>query len=228
MVSEGDLLQPEKIENGILFNVVRRDALLASTSGVDPQVSAQEADVEIVQTDCLYGASDDDEVELNVDDQAAPDPGVHSSSEDTQQENLDLSTSIDRQADTSTTKSEAPSLFDICVIRPATVTRENGPRNMTSSEIGLETVSTECSDGNSTAVDDEFDPGSADKEPSYFSQTAVSVLCSGSCETRKHHEVDEGTLNSHDVSVSEDDRRGFISSEKPISTPVDGAENSIS
>jgi hypothetical protein len=28
VVSEGDLLQPEKIENGILFNVVRRDTLL--------------------------------------------------------------------------------------------------------------------------------------------------------------------------------------------------------
>ncbi|CAO2194767.1 unnamed protein product [Urochloa humidicola] len=34
VVSEGDLLQPEKSDNGFLFNVVRRDTLPGSTSGV--------------------------------------------------------------------------------------------------------------------------------------------------------------------------------------------------
>jgi TAG lipase / steryl ester hydrolase / phospholipase A2 / LPA acyltransferase len=37
VVSKGDLLQPEKIENDILFNVVRRDTLLGSTSGIESQ-----------------------------------------------------------------------------------------------------------------------------------------------------------------------------------------------
>lgn len=119
MVSEGDLLQPEKIENGILFNVVRRDTLLASTGGVEPQGSSQETDVETVQTECLYGASDDDDVQFNVDDEAEPGPGVYTSSKNTQHhgsslaENIDFSASVNCQEDTSTTKSEAPSLFDI-------------------------------------------------------------------------------------------------------------------
>ena len=68
VVSEGDLLQPEKIENGILFNVVRRDTLLGSSSGVESQGSPREPDVETVHTECLDGVSvsDDDNKELNV------------------------------------------------------------------------------------------------------------------------------------------------------------------
>ncbi|XP_044954907.1 triacylglycerol lipase SDP1-like [Hordeum vulgare subsp. vulgare] len=116
MVPEGDLLQPEKIENSILFNVVRRDTLLASTGGIEPHGSSQEVDVETVPTECLYGASDDDDnVELNADDEELYDRGDRRSSV---AGNLDSFASMDCQAEASTTRSEAPSLFDICVEIP--------------------------------------------------------------------------------------------------------------
>lgn len=86
-------------------------------------------------------------------------------------------------------------------------------------------MKTESPDGNSTAGNDEVDSGSANKESSYFSQAADAVLSSESCETRQHHEVDAGTVNSYVVSVSEDGRHGgFISSEKPITSLNGGAE----
>lgn len=160
MVPEGDLLQPEKIGNGILFNVVRRDTLLASTSGVDPHGSSREADVETVPTECLYGASDDDDMELNVDDEAAPDPEVYMSSRNIA-EKLDLSGSTGGQTVTSATRSEAPSLFNICVETPPTTpTTKISRHGEPCSEAGLEIVKTECPDGSSTTGNDKADSGS--------------------------------------------------------------------
>jgi TAG lipase/steryl ester hydrolase/phospholipase A2/LPA acyltransferase len=227
MVPEGDLLQPEKIENGILFNVVRRDTLLASTSGVDPHGYPHEADVETVPTECLYGASDDDEVELKVDDEGASDPGAYLSSENVGHHrsslagNLDSSPSIDRQAETSTTRSEAPSLFDICVeIPPAPMTAQNSLPDEPSSETRPETANIECPDGNPTAGNDGVDSGPANEESSNFSGTA---------ETLQEHQVDTGSVNSYDVSVSEDDRLVSVtSSEKPVTTSSGGAESMTS
>ena len=221
MVPEGDLLQPEKIENGILFNVVRRDTLVATTSGVEPHGSSQEADVETVPTECLYGASDedDDNVELNADPEALSDPGDQRSSV---AGNLDPSTSMDCQADeTSTTRSEAPSLFNICVeIPPATMIRENSRPDEPSSDIRLETVKTDCPDENSAAGNDEVDSVPANKESSYCSQTA---------ENGQQHQVDMGSVNSCSVSVSEDDRHvSLISNEKPVTTSSGGAESMTS
>ncbi|XP_048564586.1 triacylglycerol lipase SDP1-like [Triticum urartu] len=221
MVPEGDLLQPEKIENGILFNVVRRDALVATTSGVEPHGSSQEADVETVPTECLYGASDDDDdnVELNADHEALSDPGDQRSSV---AGNLDPSTSMDCQADeTSTTRSEAPSLFNICVeIPPATMIRENSRPDEPSSDIRLEIVKTECPDENSAAGNDEVGSVPANKESSYCSQTA---------ENGQQHQVDMGSVNSCSVSVSEDDRHvSLISNEKPVTTSSGGAESMTS
>ncbi|VAH80002.1 unnamed protein product [Triticum turgidum subsp. durum] len=221
MVPEGDLLQPEKIENGILFNVVRRDTLVATTSGVEPHVSSQEADVETVPTECLYGASDedDDNVELNADPEALSDPGDQRSSVTG---NLDPSASMDCQADeTSTTRSEAPSLFDICVeIPPATIIRENSRPDEPSSDIRLETVKTECPDENSAAGNDEVDSVPANKESSY---------CSQAPEIGQQHQLDMGSVNSCSVSVSEDDRHvSLILNEKPVTTSSGGAESMTS
>ncbi|XP_047054390.1 triacylglycerol lipase SDP1-like [Lolium rigidum] len=226
MVPEGDLLQPEKIDNGILFNVVRRDTLLASTSGVEPHGYPHEADVETVPTECLYGASDDDDVELKVDDEAASDPGVYVSSESvghqgsSPADTLDSSASTDRQAETSTIRSEAPSLFDICVENPpATVTTKNSRPDQHSSETSLETEKTECRDGNSTSGNDEVDSVPANEEPSLFSGTA---------ETLQQHEVETGSVNSYDVSVSEGDRLiSVTSTEEPGTTSSGSAESDI-
>lgn len=57
MVSEGDLIQPERIENGIVFNVVRRDALnqiqrSSSDASEQQRSSSPEADVENLQMEC--------------------------------------------------------------------------------------------------------------------------------------------------------------------------------
>uniref|UniRef100_A0ACD5VKN3 Uncharacterized protein n=1 Tax=Avena sativa TaxID=4498 RepID=A0ACD5VKN3_AVESA len=214
MVPEGDLLQPEKIENGILFNVVRRDTLLASTSGVDPHGHSQEADVETVPTECLYGASDndDDEAESKVDDEAASDAGVCMSSENVGHQgsslagNLDSSASIDCQAETNTSRSDAPSLFDICVEIPQATMAAHEP----SSETTVEMAETECPKGNLTAGNDEVESGSANRESSNLSQTA---------ETRQQHQVDTGSVNSDDVSVSET---------RPVTTSSGGAESMAS
>lgn len=219
MVPEGDLLQPEKIENGILFNVVRRDTLVASTSGVEPHGSSQEADVETVPTECLYGASDDDDnVELHVDDEALSDPGDQRSSV---AGNLDSSDSMDCHTERSTARSEAPSLFDICVeIPPATVTKENSLLDETSSETRVEAVKTECPDENSAAGNDDVDSVPANKESSYCSQTS---------EIGQQHQVDMGSVNSYSVLVSEDDRHvSLISNEKPVTVSIGGAEGMTS
>ena len=117
--------------------------------------------METVPTECLYGVSDDDDVELKVDDEAASDPGEYMRSESVGHQrpspagNLDSSSSIDCQAETSTTRSEAPSLFDICVEIPTgTVTTENSQPDEHSSETRLETAKTECADGNPTTGKD--------------------------------------------------------------------------
>uniref|UniRef100_J3L4B7 PNPLA domain-containing protein n=3 Tax=Mesangiospermae TaxID=1437183 RepID=J3L4B7_ORYBR len=166
MVSEGDLLQPEKIENGILFNVVRRDTILTSTGGVELQRSLQEPDVETIQSECLDNASDDD-VGFNAD--GATEPGAYISSKDTQhqrsslEENINLSSSVDCQAETNTSKSECSSLFDIGMeIVPAIVSTESSLYDRSSAKIGLETVPAECS-GNSGSWKGEVDSGTANE-----------------------------------------------------------------
>lgn len=62
IVSEGDLIQPERIENGIVFNVVRREALnqiQRSSSDVSEQQrnSSAAADVENLQMECCEDVS---------------------------------------------------------------------------------------------------------------------------------------------------------------------------
>jgi TAG lipase/steryl ester hydrolase/phospholipase A2/LPA acyltransferase len=222
MVPEGDLLQPEKMGNGILFNVVRRDTLLASTSGVDPRGYSHEVDVETVPTEHLYGASDDDDVESKDVNEAASDPGVYMSSENVGHQrcslagNLDSSASIDRQAEISTTRSGAPSLFDICVeIPPAPMTTKSSIPDEHVSESRLETAKTECPDGNSTTGNDEVESSSASGESSNLFQTA---------ETRQQHQVDTGSVDSYDVPVSENDL-SIISSDKPVSMSSGQAES---
>ncbi|KAG0470184.1 hypothetical protein HPP92_016884 [Vanilla planifolia] len=66
MVTEGDLLQPERIDNGIVFNVVRRDALSSPHRSSDAeqqqqlQASSAEADVEIMQIENCDASSTSD------------------------------------------------------------------------------------------------------------------------------------------------------------------------
>uniref|UniRef100_A0A0A9D7B6 Triacylglycerol lipase N-terminal domain-containing protein n=1 Tax=Arundo donax TaxID=35708 RepID=A0A0A9D7B6_ARUDO len=166
VVSEGDLLQPEKIENGILFNVVRRDTLLASSSGVESQGSSREADVETVQTDfCGVSASDDDDMEVNVDDVEAPDlmsRKIMQHEGSSLPENIYRSSSLDCKDETNINKPEAASIFDICMeIHPTIVNAENSLREEPSAKTEFETVKTECPDGNSVARKDEVGTGAA-------------------------------------------------------------------
>lgn len=72
VVSEGDLLQPERVHNGIVFNVVKKEALNLSRTSSDfeqHQVSSPEADVENVQMECcdptVSESEEEDEAELN-------------------------------------------------------------------------------------------------------------------------------------------------------------------
>ncbi|CAO1944866.1 unnamed protein product [Urochloa humidicola] len=118
VVSEGDLLQPEKTENGILFNVVRRDTLLGSSSGAESQGSPREPDVETVQTECLDGvsASDDDDMELNAVNDEATDLMSRNNLQhqgSSLEENVDHPSSLNCEDKTSTNKPEAASIFDI-------------------------------------------------------------------------------------------------------------------
>jgi TAG lipase/steryl ester hydrolase/phospholipase A2/LPA acyltransferase len=144
MVSEGDLLQPEKIENGILFNVVRRDTLLGSSSGADSQGSPREPDVETVQTECLdcASASDDDDMELNVVNDAATDPKRRNNlqhQDSSLEENVSRPSSLSCEDETNTNKPEAASIFDICTeIHPATLSKENSQWEGSSENTELE------------------------------------------------------------------------------------------
>jgi TAG lipase/steryl ester hydrolase/phospholipase A2/LPA acyltransferase len=118
VVSEGDLLQPEKTENGILFNVVRRDTLIGPSSGVESQGSPREPDVETVQTECLDGvsASDDDNMELNdVNDEVTTDTMSRHNlqHQGSLEENVDYPSSLNCEGETNTNNSEAASIFDI-------------------------------------------------------------------------------------------------------------------
>ncbi|KAJ4767245.1 Patatin-like phospholipase family protein [Rhynchospora pubera] len=64
VVSEGDLLQPEKTNNGILFNVLRREAVFGNRSGeIDILHMPEEADVETIQTDVLDENSSSESLE---------------------------------------------------------------------------------------------------------------------------------------------------------------------
>lgn len=132
VVSEGDLLQPEKIENGILFNVVRRDTLLGSSSGVESQGSPREPDVETVQTECLDGisASDDDDKELNVIVDEATNPMSSNNLQDqgsSLEENSYSHFPLNSADETSTNKPETASIFDICTeMHPASISLPEG------------------------------------------------------------------------------------------------------
>ncbi|XP_010922190.1 triacylglycerol lipase SDP1 [Elaeis guineensis] len=71
MVSEGDMLQAERINNGIMFNVVKKEDLLAQLSSDSEPLrgSSQDVDVENVQMESCDASSDsegveDDEVQL--------------------------------------------------------------------------------------------------------------------------------------------------------------------
>lgn len=151
MVSEGDLLQPEKIENGILFNVVRRDTLIGSSSGVESQGSPREPDVETVQTECLddASASDDDDKELNVIDNGATDPMSRNNLQ-YQGSSLEENLSCLNREETNTNKPEAASIFDICTeMHPASISLPEGSSEKTEQETA------KIPDDNSAARNDE-------------------------------------------------------------------------
>ncbi|PKA48707.1 Triacylglycerol lipase SDP1 [Apostasia shenzhenica] len=68
MVSEGDLLQPERIHNGIVFNVIRREALNLNRSNNDielQQIASAEADEEMMQIEICDVSSTSDYGENN-------------------------------------------------------------------------------------------------------------------------------------------------------------------
>ncbi|XP_072998102.1 triacylglycerol lipase SDP1-like [Typha latifolia] len=80
MVSEGDLLQPARIHNGILFNIVKKETLLVQRNGDAEQhpSTSMEADVENIQIESCdaisasdYHEDDDEEPDLNCNDGAA-------------------------------------------------------------------------------------------------------------------------------------------------------------
>jgi hypothetical protein len=103
---------------------------------------------------------------------------------------------------------------------PATVTTENSRPDQHSSETSPETEKTEGRDGNSTSENDEVDSVLANEEPSLFSGTA---------ETLQQHEVESGSVNSYDVSVSEGDGLISVSStEEPVTTSSGSAESMTS
>ncbi|TVU35030.1 hypothetical protein EJB05_16896, partial [Eragrostis curvula] len=160
VVSEGDLLQPEKTENGILFNVVRRDTILASSSGVESLGSPREADVETVHIDlCGVSASDDEDMEINVVDDIVTDPTSGKDMQDhgsSLAQNVRRSSSFDCEDVTNTNKPEAASLFDICteIHRPVDSMEKSLPEEP-SAKTEMETAKTECPDDNCTARKDE-------------------------------------------------------------------------
>ncbi|KAF4385212.1 hypothetical protein G4B88_026495 [Cannabis sativa] len=72
VVSEGDLLQPERTENGIVFNIVKKDNLSLSNRSQDSEYCDSEA-VECVQLDCPEKESSASECgDGDVGDVAAP------------------------------------------------------------------------------------------------------------------------------------------------------------
>lgn len=154
VVSEGDLLQPEKIENGILFNVVRRDSLLGSSQG-----SPREADVETVQVESFDGvsASEDDNMELNAGDDTA-DPMSRNNLQhqgSSLEENVHHSSSSGCEDKTNANKPESTSIFNICTeVHPAIVRAEHSLPEGSSKRTEMETAKMECPDGNSAARKD--------------------------------------------------------------------------
>ncbi|KAL8493866.1 hypothetical protein ACS0TY_024871 [Phlomoides rotata] len=69
MVGEGDLLQPERIQNGIVFNVVRKEVLTPSNRSHDSEhnSSAYDSVAECVQIDCPDKEMDTSSVSENGD-----------------------------------------------------------------------------------------------------------------------------------------------------------------
>ncbi|WOL11476.1 triacylglycerol lipase SDP1 isoform X3 [Canna indica] len=67
-VSEGDLLQPEKIHNGIVFNVVRKETLLVQRNS-DSEQSCREADEEHIHMENCDASSASDCVEDDHEDE---------------------------------------------------------------------------------------------------------------------------------------------------------------
>lgn len=64
MVSEGEMVQPERINNGIVFNVVKKEDLLAQrNSDSVHRGSSPDVDVENVQMEACDGSSDSDSIE---------------------------------------------------------------------------------------------------------------------------------------------------------------------
>nr|CAB3478373.1 unnamed protein product [Digitaria exilis] len=144
VVSEGDLLQPEKIENGILFNVVRRDTLLGSSSGAESQGSPREPDVETIQPECLDGVSASEDDDMEPDDDEAADPMRRNNLQhqgSSLEENVCCPSSLNREDETNTNNPEASSIFDICT--------ENSLPEASSVNTELETAKMECADDNS-------------------------------------------------------------------------------
>lgn len=78
MVSEGDLLQPERTENGIVFNIVKKDELALSTRSQDLENYDSEA-AECVQLDCPEKESSASEC---GDADTAPESGANESEHD--------------------------------------------------------------------------------------------------------------------------------------------------
>jgi TAG lipase / steryl ester hydrolase / phospholipase A2 / LPA acyltransferase len=157
VVSEGDFLQPEKTESGILFNIVRRDTFLASSSGAESLGSSREADVETIHTDLgAVSASDDEDMEINVvDDDMGP---IHR--KDIQDQ---VSSSFHCENETNTNKPEAASMFDICTdINLLSMDSENTLPKESSAKREIETAKIECPDDNSSSRKDEVCSGATD------------------------------------------------------------------
>lgn len=82
-VGEGDLLQPERIQNGIVFNVVRKEGLTPSNRSHDSEhnSSAYDSVAECVQIDCPDKEMDAFSVSENGDDNTE-DSGIARSDDD--------------------------------------------------------------------------------------------------------------------------------------------------
>jgi TAG lipase / steryl ester hydrolase / phospholipase A2 / LPA acyltransferase len=164
VVSEGDFLQPEKTENGILFNIVRRDTFLASSSGAESLGSSREADVETVHTDLgAVSASDDEDMEINV-----VDDDMGSIHRKDIQDQVSSSFHCENETNTNkpeanTNKPEAASMFDICTnINLSSMDSENTLPKESSAKREIETAKIECPDNKFSARKDEVCSGATD------------------------------------------------------------------
>lgn len=81
MVSEGDLLQPERIHNGIVFNVVKKEDLTLSNRSQELENYPSEV-AESVQIDCLEKEMDDSSGSEFDDAENGPEDGINCNSMD--------------------------------------------------------------------------------------------------------------------------------------------------